>query len=50
MVLLCTWLAQVMSLFQDAYRDDPRLIQAAMADLQSVLDRDPACHKSVRKI
>jgi hypothetical protein len=34
-----------MSLIQDAYRHDPALIEAAMADLQSVLDRDPACNK-----
>ncbi|KAJ9522821.1 hypothetical protein QJQ45_023611 [Haematococcus lacustris] len=36
---------QVMSLFQEAYAADHSLIKAAMADLNAVLDRDPACSK-----
>uniref|UniRef100_A0A7S0WPA3 serine O-acetyltransferase n=1 Tax=Chlamydomonas leiostraca TaxID=1034604 RepID=A0A7S0WPA3_9CHLO len=34
---------QLMSLLRDAYRAEPELLGAACADLQSVLDRDPAC-------
>ncbi|GFH12830.1 SATase_N domain-containing protein, partial [Haematococcus lacustris] len=39
---------QLMSLFQEGYAADPGLVEAAMADLYAVLDRDPACSKSVR--
>ncbi|KAL6749792.1 trimeric LpxA-like protein [Haematococcus lacustris] len=36
---------QLMSLFQEGYAADPGLVEAAMADLYAVLDRDPACSK-----
>ncbi|PNH10165.1 Serine acetyltransferase 5 [Tetrabaena socialis] len=34
---------QLMRLISEAYEDDPSLIDAALADLQAVYDRDPAC-------
>ncbi|GFR50654.1 hypothetical protein Agub_g12903, partial [Astrephomene gubernaculifera] len=36
---------QLMRLIQQAYDDDPGLMEAALADLQAVYDRDPACDK-----
>ncbi|KXZ46071.1 hypothetical protein GPECTOR_47g346 [Gonium pectorale] len=36
---------QLMRLIADAYADDPDLIDACLADLQAVYDRDPACDK-----
>eukprot|EP00803_Ostreobium_quekettii_P010685 evm.model.scf_2701EXC.1 EVM.evm.TU.scf_2701EXC.1 scf_2701EXC:10742-13076(-) len=35
----------LMRLCQDAYADDPAIIDACNADLQAVIDRDPACDK-----
>ena len=34
---------QVRQVLLDAYRDDPSLVDAAEADMQAVLERDPAC-------
>ena len=34
-----------MSLMQEAFRDDPDMVDAAVADLLAVRDRDPACDK-----
>lgn len=36
---------QIMGLFQEAYLDDPDIIDAAVADILAVNDRDPACEK-----
>lgn len=36
---------QLMRLIQDAYEDDPEIIASCCADIQAVLDRDPACDK-----
>ncbi len=36
---------QLLRLISDAYEDDPALIEAALADLNAVYDRDPACDK-----
>eukprot|EP00195_Chlamydomonas_chlamydogama_P015193 CAMPEP_0202889850 /NCGR_PEP_ID=MMETSP1392-20130828/408_1 /ASSEMBLY_ACC=CAM_ASM_000868 /TAXON_ID=225041 /ORGANISM="Chlamydomonas chlamydogama, Strain SAG 11-48b" /LENGTH=395 /DNA_ID=CAMNT_0049573279 /DNA_START=260 /DNA_END=1447 /DNA_ORIENTATION=+ len=36
---------QVMKLCQDAYDDDPSIVDAAVADMLAVKDRDPACEK-----
>lgn len=36
---------QLKQIAEEVYRDDPGVIAAAMADLQAVLDRDPACDK-----
>lgn len=36
---------QLMRLMQEAYEDDPSLMDACLADLQAVYDRDPACDK-----
>ena len=36
---------QLMRLLQDAYDEDPSLIDACVTDLQAVYDRDPACDK-----
>lgn len=34
-----------MTLIRDVYDDDASIIDAAVADLQAVFDRDPACDK-----
>lgn len=36
---------QLMGLFRQAYAADPTILEAACADMQAVLDRDPACAK-----
>lgn len=36
---------QLKQIAEDVYAEDPSVIAAAMADLQAVLDRDPACDK-----
>lgn len=36
---------QLMSLIKEAYTDDPDIVEAGLADLQAVFDRDPACDK-----
>ena len=34
----------------EAYRDDPTLVEAARADLSAVYERDPACHRLLQPI
>ena len=34
----------------EAYLNDPELVQAARADIVAVLDRDPACHRSIQPL
>lgn len=34
----------------DAYASAPELVQAARADIVAVLDRDPACHRSIQPL
>ncbi|MQQ06961.1 serine O-acetyltransferase [Epibacterium sp. SM1979] len=34
----------------EAYRDDPSLVEAARADLSAVYERDPACHRLLQPI
>lgn len=36
---------QLMKIMQDAYQEEPDLIEAAIADLLAVSDRDPACEQ-----
>ncbi|KAI8476270.1 MAG: trimeric LpxA-like protein [Monoraphidium minutum] len=36
---------QLKQIAEDVYREDPAVFEAALADLQAVLDRDPACDK-----
>ncbi|CAK0746395.1 hypothetical protein CVIRNUC_001689 [Coccomyxa viridis] len=36
---------QLMQLISDIYRDEPSILEACEADLQSCVDRDPACEK-----
>ncbi|GIL87647.1 hypothetical protein Vretimale_14672 [Volvox reticuliferus] len=36
---------QLMRLIQDVYDDDPDVMEACLADLQAVFDRDPACDR-----
>ncbi|KIY95944.1 serine O-acetyltransferase [Monoraphidium neglectum] len=36
---------QIKQIAEDVYKEDPSIIDAAMADLQAVLDRDPACDR-----
>lgn len=36
---------QIMGLFQEAYYDDPDIVDAAVADILAVKERDPACEK-----
>lgn len=36
---------QLMKLICDAYEDDPDILEATVADIQAVYDRDPACDK-----
>jgi serine O-acetyltransferase len=42
--------SQLLELFSKCYRDDPALVQCAIADMQAVLERDPACDKYVQII
>jgi len=39
--------SQLLELFSNCYREDPELVQCATADMQAVLERDPACDKYV---
>ena len=39
--------SQLLELFSKCYRKDPELVQCAIADMQAVLERDPACDKYV---
>ena len=39
--------SQLLELFSKCYREDPELVQCAIADMQAVLERDPACDKYV---
>ncbi|KAL4428115.1 hypothetical protein ABPG75_002204 [Micractinium tetrahymenae] len=41
---------QLTRLFVEAYEDDPSLVEAAVADLQAVVDRDPACETYVQPL
>ncbi|MCF6304997.1 MAG: serine O-acetyltransferase [Rhodobacteraceae bacterium] len=34
----------------DAYRAEPELAQAARADIVAILDRDPACHRTIQPL
>jgi serine acetyltransferase len=36
---------ELLELFSAQYRRDPSLVKAAQADMQAVMDRDPACDK-----
>lgn len=40
----------VREIVEEAYSDDPGLVQAARADLVAIFDRDPACHKLLQPI
>ncbi|MEE4188245.1 MAG: serine O-acetyltransferase [Roseobacter sp.] len=40
----------VREIVEDAYSDDPTLVQAARADLVAIYERDPACHKLLQPI
>ncbi|NNU81918.1 serine O-acetyltransferase [Halovulum dunhuangense] len=37
-------------IFDAAYADDPKLIEAARADLMAVYERDPACHRFIQPL
>ena len=39
---------QLMRLILEAFEDDPEILEAAVADLQAVADRDPACETYVQ--
>lgn len=41
---------QLTRLFVEAYEDDPSLVDAAVADLQAVVERDPACETYVQPL
>ncbi|KAI3428724.1 hypothetical protein D9Q98_007548 [Chlorella vulgaris] len=41
---------QLTRLFVEAYEDDPSLVEAAVADLQAVVERDPACDSHVQPL
>ncbi|EFN55278.1 hypothetical protein CHLNCDRAFT_35524 [Chlorella variabilis] len=41
---------QLTRLFVEAYEDDPSLVEAAVADLQAVVERDPACDSFVQPL
>ncbi len=41
---------QLMRVIQDAYEDDPEVMQSCLADLQAVFDRDPACDRYTQAI
>eukprot|EP00200_Dunaliella_tertiolecta_P001238 CAMPEP_0202363852 /NCGR_PEP_ID=MMETSP1126-20121109/15479_1 /ASSEMBLY_ACC=CAM_ASM_000457 /TAXON_ID=3047 /ORGANISM="Dunaliella tertiolecta, Strain CCMP1320" /LENGTH=390 /DNA_ID=CAMNT_0048958347 /DNA_START=100 /DNA_END=1272 /DNA_ORIENTATION=- len=36
---------QILTIFREAYDDDPSILEAGLSDLQAVIDRDPACSK-----
>lgn len=36
---------QLVKIIEDCYHDDPAIVDAALADMQAVFDRDPACNK-----
>lgn len=40
----------VREIVEDAYADDPSLMEAARADLMAIYDRDPACHRLLQPI
>ncbi len=40
----------VREVVQQAYADDPSLVQAARADLVAIYERDPACHRLLQPI
>ncbi|NNE53828.1 MAG: serine O-acetyltransferase [Sulfitobacter sp.] len=40
----------VREIVEDAYADDPGLIEAARADLAAIYERDPACHRLLQPI
>ena len=42
--------SQLLELFSAQYRKDARLVRRAQADLQAVLDRDPACEKYLQPL
>ncbi|EFJ49080.1 hypothetical protein VOLCADRAFT_74427 [Volvox carteri f. nagariensis] len=41
---------QLMRLIQDVYEDDQEVMEACLADLQAVYDRDPACDRYTQAI
>jgi serine O-acetyltransferase len=36
---------QLMKIIDDCYKEEPAIIEACIADLQAVFDRDPACEQ-----
>jgi len=36
---------QLVKIIEDCYQEDPAIFEAAMADMQAVFDRDPACEQ-----
>ncbi|MEM9968325.1 MAG: serine O-acetyltransferase [Pseudomonadota bacterium] len=40
----------VREMVEDAFAEDPRLIEAARADLVAIYERDPACHRLLQPI
>ena len=40
----------VREMVEDAFHDDPSLVDAARADLAAIYERDPACHKLLQPI
>lgn len=40
----------VREMVEEAYADDPSLVQAARADLVAIYERDPACHRLLQPI
>ena len=40
----------VREIVEEAYASDPRLIEAARADLVAVYERDPACHRLLQPV
>lgn len=40
----------VREMVEDAYAEDPQLIEAARADLVAIYERDPACHRFLQPI
>lgn len=36
---------QLVKIIEDCYQADPAIVDAALADMQAVFDRDPACDK-----
>ncbi|MFQ5564180.1 MAG: serine O-acetyltransferase [Parvularculaceae bacterium] len=39
---------QWLEVINDAYRDEPRIVEASLADLLAVFERDPACYEYVQ--